>query len=321
MNEREFYREVQNKVLAFMPAEYTDSTAMINEVTKPGDIKLHGLSFHKGEVSAAPVLYLEDYYGMTKEGWPMDMVLKAIAKSYSDINKNVPSFGAPDLEYGKIKNDLRVKLIYAKNNNELLSNLFSVDVGCGYVLTVYVDLGKTLFDGATVAIRKDMVEKYGYDEHRLILDAIKGSVEHAPARLTHIEDELFSSAIGKEPDDLLSKGPDHLAEGILVLTTSDKYYGAAALYYPGIQDRIAELVHGSYFILPSSVHELLVCPDDGIHNAKDLAEMVRFVNGTEVAKDEQLGNRVLYFDAQAGKLDVAFDMDSRQKERGEDRVV
>ena len=46
-----------------------------------------------------------------------------------------------------------------------------------------------------------------------------------------------------------------------------------------------------------------------MRTAQDLAEMVSFVNSTEVTKDEQLGNRVLYYDALTRNLEVAIDKD------------
>jgi hypothetical protein len=57
------------------------------------------------------------------------------------------------------------------------------------------------------------------------------------------------------------------------------------------------------------VHELIICPDDGCHSPTDLADMVSMVNGSQVEKSEQLGNRVLYYDALSRTLDVAQDRD------------
>ena len=71
-------------------------------------------------------------------------------------------------------------------------------------------------------------------------------------------------------------------------------------------------------MLPSSVHEVLIMPDDGHTNAKDLAMMVRDINEHEVSPEERLGNKVLYFRTDLQKLQVAADMD-HEKDRGKER--
>lgn len=305
MNEREFYIAVQKQIIYFMPSEYEGAKARIDDVTKPGDAKLHGLSIHKDESGAYPLLYLDDYYKLVGEGWPIERILTFIAADYDRLCKRFPDLKIPDLTYDKIKNDLRIKLVYINGNKELLKNLYSADVGCGYALTVFADMSDEFAENAVVNIRKDMIEKYGYDEAQLLQDAVMGSIRNSPAKLSHIEDEIFYD----DPENLFYKDKYNNKGGILVLTTSDKLFGAAALFYPGIKERIGELVQGSYFVLPSSIHELLICPDDGMRTAQDLAEMVSFVNSTEVTKDEQLGNRVLYYDALTRNLEVAIDKD------------
>ena len=45
---------------------------------------------------------------------------------------------------------------------------------------------------------------------------------------------------------------------------------------------------GKYFILPSSIHELLLVPDDGTMSPEEAAEMVAAVNSQEVSPEDRL---------------------------------
>ena len=58
------------------------------------------------------------------------------------------------------------------------------------------------------------------------------------------------------------------------------------------------------FILPSSVHELLLVPDTGNTNmsVSDLTNMVKEVNATQLAPDEILSDNVYYYDRSQKKL-------------------
>ena len=57
---------------------------------------------------------------------------------------------------------------------------------------------------------------------------------------------------------------------------------------------IEEIFGGDYFILPSSIHEVIVVPDLGIDDQEhDLNEMVRKVNHMVVDPEDRLSDRVI----------------------------
>ncbi|MBQ2085121.1 MAG: hypothetical protein II464_02520, partial [Oscillospiraceae bacterium] len=86
---------------------------------------------------------------------------------------------------------------------------------------------------------------------------------------------------------------------------------AVALYYPGIMEKISEIVGGDYFILPSSVHELLVVPDNGAYSSSQLMDMVMSVNSTELLPQDRLADRVLLYRSDLKMLTVAEDMERK----------
>jgi hypothetical protein len=50
------------------------------------------------------------------------------------------------------------------------------------------------------------------------------------------------------------------------------------------------------YILPSSIHECILIPDNGKMNKAALKEMVKGVNDSQVSADEVLSNEVYYYD-------------------------
>ena len=308
-----FYEIVKENVLAYMPEEFRRHNVRIDEVGKAGDVKLHGLSLTKGRSGTAPLLYLEPYEKLWKEGVSEKQMIECIADDYLKLLDITPELPIPDMTFESLKNHLRVKLVYDKTNMEYLKDHISASAGLGYSLVVYADMSDVLFDGAIINMRNDMLDRFGLDEHAIIEAALEGSVKNCPAKLTHIEAELFSSSTGQEPEDLLTMDRlDYAYPGVLVLSAGDRFAGAAALLYPGVMERIAELVQGSYFVLPSSVHEVLIVPDAGDQEPNDLARMVSLVNSTEVSPHEQLGNRVLFYDAEEKQMSVACDLDANR---------
>ena len=73
-----------------------------------------------------------------------------------------------------------------------------------------------------------------------------------------------------------------------VLTNREKRYGAAALLYSGQISELADQVESDLLILPSSVHEVLLLPDDHRQEYTFYRQMVREVNTTHVEPEEVL---------------------------------
>ena len=59
-----------------------------------------------------------------------------------------------------------------------------------------------------------------------------------------------------------------------------------------------------YYILPSSVHEVIIVPYSEIYVCSKLDEMVREINSTQVEEEDVLSNHVYLYDRVSGKLRV-----------------
>ena len=91
---------------------------------------------------------------------------------------------------------------------------------------------------------------------------------------------------------------------MLVATTEGAFMGASVIQYPGFMDMAAEKVGGDFFILPSSIHEVLLLPDDGRADHHELAAMVQAINAAEVAPADRLSDNVYHYD----KTDRVFEL-------------
>ena len=90
-----------------------------------------------------------------------------------------------------------------------------------------------------------------------------------------------------------------------VATVPDFRFGAKVLAYPGFFEHAAAVVGGSYYILPSSIHELIILADDGTSTVEELQNMVREINQTEVSESDFLSDEVYHYDAIAKKFENA----------------
>ncbi len=207
--------------------------------------------------------------------------------------------------YEDIRDYLRVRLVDMNSNRKMLENTIYEPVDCGYALAAYMELPEEFLGGGIANVPRHMLEAAGVSVRRAMLDAKTGSMAADFPKLNTIENMLF----GDRSENLFVAGDVPKDGTLLVLTTEDGVLGAAVLFYPEMQKRIGKMVGGDYYVLPSSVHEVLIMPDNGKWNAAELAAMVRAINEREVSPEERLGNRVLHYRTDLQKLQVAADLD------------
>lgn len=68
--------------------------------------------------------------------------------------------------------------------------------------------------------------------------------------------------------------------------------GPYGIFCKEIQTEVKEILGGDFYILPSSIYELIcIAKSDGFH-PKELAHMVKEINGSVVRKEDQLSDDV-----------------------------
>ena len=77
-----------------------------------------------------------------------------------------------------------------------------------------------------------------------------------------------------------------------VLTNARKLHGANIMLYKEYLEIAAKKMNGDFYILPSSIHELLAVPVSTAE-IEELRQMVKEVNDNEVAPEEILGYEVI----------------------------
>ena len=308
MDINEFSKAVRDKLVERYPLIFPEFRAGIELVEKNNGVVLHGLTVIPDKDGATPVVYLDGEYERYLQGEDMDKICDEVKDRYKEAVKGLDIEMGNILEEENMLSTLRVDLVDTASNEDLLRKLVSRDVGCGYSFTAFVDLPEESPVDGRIRLTKDLAKSLGLTEDQLMDKAIECSQRIAPAVLGHPEDIVGFGPWSRDVN-MLDEPEDH-SDGFLVLTTPDKYMGAAALFYQDVQDKIASAIGDQdYYVLPSSVHEVIIIPYREETSPIDLARMVLDVNMSLVDKEERLGNRVLFFSRDAKELTVAADMD------------
>lgn len=88
------------------------------------------------------------------------------------------------------------------------------------------------------------------------------------------------------------------------MTQAQRLHGANIMLYKEYLEIAAEKMNGDFYILPSSIHELLAVPVSTAEIEK-LRQMVKEANDNEVAPEEILGYEVYRYNRETGEVEVA----------------
>lgn len=281
----DFAAQAKTSMAASYPNLFVDTV----EVSKMNGLNLHGLKFVSEGMAGGPTFYLDDLYERHQRG---EASFESLMKELKDCYEETKDICPPtvDFSWEACRNNLQLRLLERKRNNDFLSNIPHVNVGCGLVLTADI-----VFDDWRVAVNYEVMNELAVDKETLFITARDNAMIVDPPVLTDMSQALFSPS----KENLLDRGeplePMEVGD-MYVLTTESSVLGASALFYPDVREKAAEIIGSGYYVLPSSVHETILVPDTADLNKRDLCCMVKDANRTVVEPQDVLSDNVYHYD-------------------------
>ena len=209
-------------------------------------------------------------------------------------------------DYESLCSNVIMEAVSREKNAEYLQNIphFEMaDLSIIYRLNVGRDRNH---DIGVVTVDNQLLNSMGVSQDQFQKDVFDQVLSGDPPILKSLTEVLGGSFIG---DGL---GPDG---GLFLATNSNALYGASVIAIPGFLDQAAEKLGGSFYILPSSVHEVLLLKNDHAMEVQDLENMVQEINESIVSPEEQLSDRVYHYDAKEKVFELASDYEQRIAEK------
>ena len=258
-------------------------------------------------------------YEAHENGAPLGEIIDRAADMVVNGLDNQPKIDVATLtDYDQMKEKLIMEVVSTEANKEMLSNIPHKEMEDMSVVYRF-DMGTNEDGRATILVTNQLLDSMGINAEQLHADAVENAPKIKPVEIKGMG-EVLSEMMGMSPEDMAMMGmpTDPADEKIFVATVPDKVHGAGVLAYQDFMDQAAERVGGDFFILPSSIHEILIVPDTGEMGLKDLKNMVQEVNATQVAPEDKLTDSVYHYDAKNKIFELGEKFVSRQAERDAD---
>lgn len=272
------------------------------KVVKNNGLHLTGITIRNRESNISPTIYLDGYFADYKDGRIMENICKEIVQVY-EKNKVQKDFSMELVtDFENVKDRICFKLVNREKNAELLADAPYVEYQ-DLAVIFYILVSKDKSCTASITVRNLLMDMWGVDADMLYHLAKKNTQRLFRGRVSSMM-EVMTEIIGDSADALEEEMVEAFfdmdvyedsAFPMYVATNVFKMNGACILLYDGVLEKFAEKIGSDFYILPSSVHEVILVPANGDMDARYLIQMVKEVNATEVSPDEVLSDNIYLY--------------------------
>lgn len=280
------------------------------KVLKNNSLELDSLVVLKEGKNIAPNIYLEPYYDSYLEGTPLEELAERLCSIYQHCSIPVIDENFT-YSLSEMQSFIFYRIISFSRNQKLLTTVPHIR---------YLDLAITFHclvrnDGegiGTVRITHEHMERWGLKLEDLMEMATMNTEQLFPATIRSMEEMIIGLIEGNDSDMRLAdhdiifpktKDEDSTdSKKMYILTNQKGINGATCMLYKGVIKTFANQLNSDLYILPSSIHEIILLPYDSSLSKASLDRMVKEINGSQVPSDEVLSDHVYRYSLKDNKI-------------------
>lgn len=297
-------KEFANAIAKVINETQNKYEASVAEVVKMNDEKLYGVTLKTEGSDAAPTCYIDGAYEDYKDGCEtLDSIADELIRQ-ADGLQPFPAIPTKmqDFSFDAVQDKLSIRVAEIQRNKEFFEKTPYKKDYFGLGLGMMADIN---FNSEyRTAVNEQLMEQFnneGHSKAEVLMTALRNASKINPPKFSDMMGAMFGGGNNLLDDEDYEWDNDG---SMFVLTNESGIFGASALFYPGVIDRISEILGVGFYILPSSVHEVIILPDVGNHNADDLKQMVMQANRTVVEPKDVLSDNVWYYNYNFDEIQI-----------------
>ena len=313
----EFKQQVVEQIKEHLPIEFADADVGIRQVTKNNDTIQDSLYVNNGNEKISPVINLNEAFAAYEKSGDFEAELNTIANIRMNADPKLDMDINSILTFDNVKDRIDCRLINAENNSEYLKDKPFKQIE-DLALVYTVELGKNSDGLMSTVVTDNLMSSWGISSEDLDKAAMENLENADTSRFSSMRDMLKNMMFPDMPDDdpmIDAMLPPMEGPQMYVLTSDDKLYGAKYLADTGKLDEISGKLGCDLVVIPSSVHECIILPNDGSMDRAVIESMIHDVNSTQVPPKDILSEHAYCYDAQEHELMRADRYEARQAEK------
>ena len=283
--ENKTMREYANEIAKEIEKRFENAEVRVVDVPKANGIMYTGISVRFAGTNIAPTVYVNSFY---EQHVPVDVAVRELGnvltqeqEKIGQMNTNMDWF----TDFENVKDKLTARL-YNKTTKAEVKRSAKAYGFDDLVIVPYVELEMADRTQGAIKITQKHIDLWGVTARKVIDIALKNTEK--TAKITDLL-ETIAEMQGIKVEDI----PFEVAGPRMLIITNDKTInGASAIL--GKIDYFKEKF-GEFYIIPSSIHEVLVVPVIPGMPKEALEEIIGQVNREVVVPEEFLSNQAYHF--------------------------
>ena len=261
----------------------------INHVIKNNGCEMDGLVIMEKGKDIAPTIYLDSFYELYTNGENIKNIIRQIELIYEQ-NKNNVTFDVNILKhFDTIKDKIVYKVVNYRSNEKLLEQVPHKRI-LDLAVVFYCLLDNEYGRSATALIYNNNLKNWNVTIDDVYKAALKNTPDLLHSKISSMAALFEKCGVNVDGEEVDLK--DYVPSDMYVLTNESKLNGAACILYENVLYDFAQKLGADLYILPSSVHEVILLPKLSMFEKDELVNMVKEVNTEGVAADEVLSDHV-----------------------------
>lgn len=301
MSYEQFVREVESVIRRLTEGSLQIS---IHTSIKNNGYERKGITFSEKGTNVSPTIYLEEYYAKYIQGASLERLAQQILEVYDKVRIERSWRDDRIQDYEWVKDKIIYKLVHRGRNRQLLRQIpYVLHLDLAIIFYVLVDVDEPGEQMATMLISNEHMRWWKVSAEDIYQRAVVNTEKLLPYEFCAMC-VLIDEMLGYQDVDDAAWRELREQESMYILTNRIRNFGAAAMLYPGRLEMIGVYLKENYYILPSSVHELIVIPESKALPREEMGCIVKEVNETQVQPEEFLSDHVYYYDREQKKIAI-----------------
>lgn len=295
----QFLGEIRERVEARLGGKVTGEVCTS---TKNNGVQVTGLMLKNEEERVAPNFYLENQFIEWMRGLrTLEEISEKLCDAYQqEIERSRNLLSAIQFSWEEFRDNVFLRLINQEKNMELLESIPHrkfLDLAVVYYYSVRISDDVA----GSMIITNEHLEMLGITEEELYDTAKNNGDKFQPARIRRMEDLLYE--LGRKVGvEVLKTETDQPM--LCVMTNTKNLFGAVAMTFAEELECFSMQIENSFYLLPSSVHEVILVPDCKDFSRDYFRNMVMEINATQVDATEVLSDNIYYYDRETKQITI-----------------
>lgn len=267
---------------------------------KNNDIDKYAIIFSPpGEDNITPTIYIDDYYEdyVTKKQ-TIPEIAKQIRLLAAEVQKQLPDYKEIALDFDACKPNIFFRLISQERNQKLLKECPSLPF-LDLAVTFHAVCRYTSKGMETMRITNTLMEYWQVGTKELMQLAEINTPRIFPIHIEPLEKMLARYLEIKE---VPYTEQEDAHSPLLMLTNKQGMHGASVIIYPGVMKGLAKQYNTGFYLIPSSIHEVLLLPEGTGETLQEISLMVNDVNREHVRKEDVLSDHAYFYDGKENRF-------------------